>query len=111
MRTWGRLSDGTWVAVTTTADGDDTPVWITTLIQTLKLEQGESPFYAQYGIAARQSIVSQIAPDYSVSMIQQQFSAYFASLSIQRVPNTDAPTYAINAITLRGQTIFQTIAV
>jgi len=110
MRTWGRVG-GVWTEVDTTADGDDTLVWITTLIQTLKLEQGESPFYSQYGIAARQSIVSQIAPDYSVSMIQQQFSTYFASLSIQRVPNTSVPTYAINIITLRGQSIFQQIAV
>ena len=110
MRTWGRVN-GAWVAVATTPDGDDTLVWVTTLIQTLKLELLESPFYAQYGIAARQSIVSQIAPDYSVSMIQQQFSAYFASLSIQRVPNTEVPTYAVNIITLRGQSIFQQIAV
>lgn len=110
MRTWGRVG-GVWTLVETTAAGDDTPVWLTTLIQTLKLELGESPFYAQYGIAARQSIVSQIAPNYSVSMIQQQFSQYFASLSIQRVTGADDPTYAINAITLRGQTIFQTIAV
>ena len=110
MRTWGRV-DGVWTVVETTSDGDPTPVWITTLIQTLKLEKGESPFYSQYGIAARQSIVSQIAPDYSVNMIQQQFSQYFASLSIQRVSGTDDPTYAISAVTLRGQTVFQTIAV
>lgn len=110
MRTWGRVN-GVWTEVETTVDGDDTPVWITTLIQTLKLELGESPFYAQYGIAARQSIVNQIAPDYSVSIIQQQFARYFASLSIQRVISAGDPTYAINAVTLRGQTIFQTIAV
>ncbi|MCN3073292.1 hypothetical protein MLN10_17095 [Escherichia coli] len=64
MRTWGRVIDANgnkkWVAVESDANGDFSYGWLTTLIQTLKLGLGESPFYANYGIPAQQCIVQQI---------------------------------------------------
>jgi len=106
MRTWGRVPDGNggkkWVAVESDASGDFSYGWLTTLIQTLKLGLGESPFYAQYGIPAQQCIVSQIYPDYYVNMVQQQFSGYFASLTITKVNSADRPTYDISVIFRNG---------
>ena len=115
MRTWGRVTnaDGSksWVAVKSDESGDFTYGWITTLIQALKLGLGESPFYAQYGIPAQQSIVQQIHPDFHVNMTQQQFAGYFASLSITKVEGTTKPTYNIQAVFLNGVTYRGDIAV
>jgi hypothetical protein len=113
MRTWGRVEvNGVkkWVAVESDESGDFTYGWITTLIQTLKLNLRESPFYAQYGIPAQQSIVEQIYPDYHVSMVQQQFSGYFASLAIRKVAGAENPTYDIDIVTLSGVSFNATIA-
>lgn len=116
MRTWGRLTheDGRqeWVAVETSPSGDNTQVWLTTLIQTLKLSLGESPFYAQYGIPAQQSIVQQIYPDYYVNIVQQQFAQYFASLTIKRVPGRDGKqdSYSVDVITSDGATFSGEVA-
>lgn len=108
MRTWGRIPDGKggkkWVAVESDSTGDFSYGWLTTLIQTLKLGLGESPFYAQYGIPAQQSIISQVYPDYYVNMIQQQFSGYFASLTVARNNQATTPTYTINAVFNNGVT-------
>lgn len=115
MRTWGRVThaDGSksWVAVESDESGDFTYGWITTLIQALKLGLGESPFYAQYGIPAQQSIVQQIHPDFHVNMTQQQFAGYFASLSITKVEGTTKPMYNIQAVFLNGVTYRGDIAV
>lgn len=114
MRTWGRVEENgvkKWVAVESDARGDFSYGWITTLIQTLKLGLGESPFYAQYGIPSQQSIIGQVYPDYYVTMVQQQFSRYFASLSITKVPGAANPTYDIAIITLNGTTFRSQIAV
>lgn len=115
MRTWGRVTDISgnkqWVAVESDENGDFSYGWITTLIQTLKLGLGESPFYAQYGIPAQQSIISQIYPDYFVNMAQQQFSGYFASLSVTKVAEKVNPTYDIQAVLLNGVTYRKQIAV
>ncbi|EHZ7709407.1 hypothetical protein K6Q07_004118 [Salmonella enterica] len=115
MRTWGRVTDAngdkTWVAVETDANGDSSYVWLTTLIQTLKLGLGESPFYAQYGIPAQQSIVQQVYPDYYVNMTQQQFARYFASLTITKVDGAANPTYNIEAVFYNGVSIQENIAV
>ncbi|HHL2710438.1 TPA: hypothetical protein ACQ39K_001957 [Yersinia enterocolitica] len=106
MRTWGRVPDENgkqkWVVVESDQNGDFSYGWLTTLIQTLKLGLGESPFYAQYGIPAQQSIVTQVYPDYYVNVTQQQFSGYFASLSITKVDGTEVPTYSIQAVFLNG---------
>lgn len=115
MRTWGRVTDAngnkTWVAVETDENGDSSYVWLTTLIQTLKLGLGESPFYAQYGIPAQQSIVQQVYPDYYVNMTQQQFAGYFASLTISKVDGVINPTYNIEAVFFNGVSIQENIAV
>lgn len=112
MRTWGRVTnpDGskTWVEVTTDANGDNSMVWLTTLAQTLKLNLGESPFYADRGIPAAQSVIQQIQPDYYVAQTQRQFAQYFAALVIAKEPqqpNQPRPTYRINATTFQGATL------
>ena len=115
MRTWGRKAraDGSleWVAVESDPDGDFTYGWITTLIQTLKLSPGESPFYAQYGIPAQQSILTQVYPDYYVAQVQQQFASCFANLTIYRDTTKPEPTYIIDIVTLKGVTYREVIAV
>jgi hypothetical protein len=114
MRSYGRNSTGQWVEVTTDASGFDDMVWVTSLAQALKLSPGESPFYANVGIPAQQSVVSQIFPDFYVAQIQSRYAQYFASLSISRVPNspTDnpaSPSYKVNIVTNKGAVINQTI--
>lgn len=105
MRTWGRDENGQWQMVSTDANGNNDYVWITTLIQCLLLNLGESPFYANYGIPAQQSVLTQIFPDFYVAQTQQQFSQYFASLSIKKV-NSRQPTYNIRIVRNNGS-IFQ----
>lgn len=109
MRTYGRLTnpDGTkrWVVVETADDGDNTEVWLTTLAQTLKLALGESPFFANYGIPAKQSIVQQVFPDFYVAQARQQFAGHFASLIIAKEQNPDPsapPTYKLTVTTNQG---------
>lgn len=105
LTTYGRITnaDGsrTWVEVTSTPDGYDDPVWLTTLAQTLQLNLGESPFFSNYGIPGKESIVQQIFPDFFVARTQQQFAPYFASLLISRVSNSP-PTYLVNVTTHQG---------
>jgi hypothetical protein len=113
MRIWGRVTnpDGTrtWVAVVTTPEGDDTAVRITQLIQVLKLNLNESPFYADWGIPAYPAVAQQIPPDYYVQLTQQRFAQYFASLTIARI-SANPPTYNINLLTKQGSSFSQVIA-
>jgi hypothetical protein len=109
MRTYGRTynQDGSyqWVEVSTDENGFNDEVYLTTLIQNLKLNLGESPFWANNGIPAQKSVISQIAPDYYVQQIQQQFSQYFSSLLIQKTqPSLQSitPTYRVNVLTNQG---------
>lgn len=116
MRTYGRVysvppsdeSPGvyTWVDVETEANGSNDYVWLTTLIQCLKLQTNESPFYANYGLPAQRSIMQQIAPDFDVAKTQSQFAQYFASLIIYRKPGSGVlgspPTYVVNAVLNNG---------
>lgn len=105
MRTYGRIANSngtkTWVLVETAANGDNSLVWLTTLCQCIKLNLGESPFFANYGIPAQPSIVQQVYPDFYVAQMQQQFAQYFASLIIAKRSN-QPPTYQINVTTLQG---------
>lgn len=104
MRTWGRI-DGEWVEVMTDANGNNDAVYLTTLIQVLKLAPGESPFYANYGIPAQSSVIQQLFPDFYTNLTAQQFSPYFASLAITRekqVKLTDPPTYKVQIVTNTG---------
>lgn len=113
MRTYGRITneDGskTWVEITTDANGYNDSVWLTTLAQTLKLNLGESPFFANYGIPQYQTIVTQVFPDYYTMQTQTQFSPFFASLVISRVPNQIPPVYNVTATTHSGAIIGATI--
>jgi hypothetical protein len=115
VRTWGRVPDGKggkkWVAVESDASGDFSYGWLTTLIQTLKLGLGESPFYAQYGIPVQRCIVSQIYPDYYVNMTQQQFAGYFAALTISKVGGAVNPTYNIDVIFRNGISYRKDVAI
>jgi len=116
VRTYGRIfalnPDGSrrvpqpagfpqWAQVSTDANGFDDYVWLTTLLQCLKLGLGESPFWANYGIPARQSVAQQIAPDYYVARTQQQFASRFANLVVAR-ESSQVPTYKINVTTHQG---------
>ena len=112
MRTYGRVyTNGIpkWVEVSTDASGADDYVYITTLIQVLKLNLGESPFYANYGIPAKPSIVQQVFPDFYVSRTQQQFASRFASLLVAKEPGL-TPNYNINITTNAGVKVAASIA-
>jgi hypothetical protein len=116
MRTYGRIQDvltgkKTWVKVETGPHGFNDMVMLTTLVQTLKLNLGESPFWADWGIPAYTSIVTQIAPDLYMALMQQRFAPYFMTLMLQKMPNArdeagrPAPYYAITVITNYGATL------
>lgn len=115
MRTYGRVKnpDGTfgpWQVVQTDANGSDDMVWLTTLLQVLKLFLNESPFYANYGIPAKTAIVSQVAPDYYVARTQQQFAQHFASLIVAKLQSV-TPTYNVNVTTNQGVRLNVTVPV
>lgn len=116
MRTWGRIfflnDDGSkvvpqppgypfWVKVETDANGFDDDVQITTLCQTFNLNLGESPFYANRGLPAHPTIVSQVQPDFYVTEIQQTFAPYFANLVVAKVQN-NPPNYRVNLTKQNG---------
>lgn len=104
MRTYGRDKSGNWVAVSTDDNGFNDSVYLTTLVQNLKLAPQESPFYANHGIPANGSVIQQILPTFYVNRLQQQFSPFFSSLQIALM-GTDPPVYSISAITLSGSKI------
>jgi hypothetical protein len=112
MRVHGRIQNGdgtySWVTVETDAQGSNEYVYCTWLCQVLKLVTGESPFYANVGIPAVQSVVTQVFPDYYVAAVQAMFQQYFASLIISKVPNT-TPTYNIQILFFNGTTFQATI--
>lgn len=114
MRTWGRITNPngskTWVEVTTDANGYNDAVFLTTLCQVLLLNLGESPFYANYGIPAKPSVVQQVQPDYYISVTQQQFAPYFASLIVAKT-NSNPPTYKINLTTQQGAKVITEVPI
>ena len=105
MRTYGRITnpDGTrtWVTVETDANGFNTNVYQTALAQVIKGNRGESPFYANYGIPAQQSVISQIFPDFYMNQTQAQFAQFFASLTLMKQPGR-TPTYNFSIVDLAG---------
>lgn len=110
MRVYGRSTQtGQWVEVQTDAAGHNDYVHITALIQCLKLNINESPFWANWGIPAQQSVVQQVFPDFYVALIQQRYAEYFASLQINKV-QSPTPTYNINVVTTQGVSINMDIA-
>lgn len=115
MRTYGRVLDATsqkwqWVKIESDPVNGDDMIWLTTLIQCLKLSLAESPFYAAYGIPAQASVVQQIFPDFYVTLTQQQFAQHFASLQLSKV-SSPTPTYNLNVLTNVGTRITSTIPV
>lgn len=113
MRTYGRVYTGDtykWAEVDTDSGGSNDAVWLTTLIQCLKLNLGESPFYAQYGLPAVPSVLTQIFPDYYMAQTQTQFAPHFASLVLTKIPSR-TPTYNINLVTHQGAKIGTQVAV
>lgn len=120
MRVYGRQfnDDGTytWVLTETDANGYNDAVYITALCQVLQLNLGESPFWANYGIPAIDSITTQIFPDLSVYFIQQQYSQYFASLKITKVNATNdkgspTPVYNVAIVTQQGAIINRNVPI
>ena len=113
MRTWGRINQidgkgGTWVKVETDANGFNDAVMLTTLIQVLKLNLGEDPFFGNYGIPAAQSVIGQIQPDFYMARTQQYFAPFFAALLLSKqpqLPNQPTPIYKINVTTQSGSTL------
>lgn len=110
MRTYGRNSAGKWVTIETDGSGYNDAVYLTTLVQCLKLSPEESPFYAQYGIPAVASIVQQVLPTYHVNQIQSFFAKYFTSLQIA-LTQSDPPIYTISVITNSGSKIVHEVAI
>lgn len=115
MRTWGRLGSidgqgGTWTLVETDANGDDSNVYLTALVQCLKLNLGESPFFGNFGIPAQQSVATQMPPDFYAMQTQQQFAGYFASLVINRVQASFPPAYTVRATCFSGAILTTTVA-
>lgn len=129
MRVYGRTQDvrtgeKTWWTVTTDAGGFNDSVYLTALAQVVKLNLGESPFFAQYGIPAHEAVVTQIFPDYYLAFIQQQYAGYFASLLLVSQPVTQgsadsfatgqdgapAPRYMISVLANNGARIGVTVA-
>lgn len=111
MRTYGRDPDTKkWIVIETDAAGFNDMVYVTALIQAFKLNLNESPFWGNYGIPAKPSVVQQIFPDYYVAFLQRAFSPQFASLIVAKEPS-DTPTYRVNITTHQGVRVIGTIAV
>ncbi|MGN5575745.1 hypothetical protein [Enterobacter sp. Lyrl_3] len=110
MRTYGRDSNGKWAVVVTDGNGFNDSVYLTTLVQNLKLAPQESPFFANNGIPANGSVIQQILPTFYVNRLQQQFSRYFSSLQIA-LTSVDPPVYTISAITNSGSKIIAQVNV
>ena len=112
MRIWGRTYPNgvpTWVLVETQPGGSNSYVYLTWLIQVLKLNLNESPFFGSWGIPAHPSVVQQVAPDFYATLTQQRFAQYFAALTIAKVLDFP-PTYKVNATTTEGTKFEATIA-
>ena len=117
MRVYGRtvpdeFGNRKWIEVDTDSDGFNDAVYVTALAQCLLLNLGESPFFADWGIPAAQSVATQIAPDYYVALTQTRFAGFFASLIITKTPQTfsvktgrPTPTYAVKVLTHSGARI------
>jgi hypothetical protein len=122
MRTYGRTQDvltgkKTWITIETDPNGFNDMVMLTTLAQCIKLNLGESPFWADWGIPAYTSIVTQIAPDLYMALMQQRFAPYFMALLLQKMSDVvddsgrPAPYYAITVITNYGATLERTVPI
>lgn len=115
MRTWARQFNSDsglleWQQVDTDVNGYNDEVYVVTLEQCLKLGLGESPMYANYGIPAQQSVLTQIFPDFYSNRTVQQFRPYFANLAIQSINAEDDagiayPAYLITVTTNQNSVV------
>lgn len=105
MRTWGRNAQKQWVEVDTDENGFNDNVYLTTLCQVLKLNLGESPFYANWGIPVYQSLATQVYPDIYLAMIQNRFATFFKALTITRNQQSINPIYQVNVVCHSGATM------
>jgi hypothetical protein len=113
MITFGRDASGLWREVDTDANGFDDDCYLTTVAQVLQSQLGESPFFAQYGLPARQSVTSRTHPDYFINRVREQFANMFTSLSIVKTVDltNNEPTYYIDALKLNGSAASETIMI
>jgi hypothetical protein len=122
MRTYGRVQDPvtgvkTWQVVTTDENGYNDMVWLTTLAQCCKLNLGESPFWSDWGIPAYASIVTQIQPNFYMTLMQQRFAGYFMNLLMQKIDNAfdddgrPMPYYLFYVLTNYGAELNVTVPV
>ena len=101
-----------WVVIETDANGSNDLVYATALCQCLLLNLNESPFWANSGIPAQQSVLQQMYPDFYVNRTQQLYAPFFASLQIVQ-PTTQPPAppvYNITALLNSGTVFNATIA-
>jgi hypothetical protein len=124
MRTYGRTQDvlsgkKKWWVVITDPGGFNDSVYLTDLAQVCKLNLGESPFFADWGIPAHESVMTQIFPNFYMALIQQRFSPRFAACILNPLPvpqgtadsyasgqgGAPAPRYYINVLTNYGARI------
>lgn len=112
MRTYGRVpadpldpkGPQRWVVIETDPKGFNDGVYLTAIAQTLKLNLNESPFWANFGIPAKQSVMTQIMPDFYVAYIQQYYSQFFAALTLAK-RQLPEPVYDISVVTHQGTEI------
>ena len=103
MRTYGQDESGKWVTIATDANGFNDAVYLTTLVQNLKLAPQESPFRESRHSRQRFSDPADY-PHLYVNRLQQQFSGHFSSLQIA-LTEVDPPVYDISVITNSGSKI------
>ena len=120
MRVWGREVNQdlsyAWVEVTTDVNGYNDAVMLTAFCQVLQLQPGESPFYADFGIPAQQSVQGQTFPNLNVYEMQQKYASNFVSLLVTPSNTTDVygtvtPVYNVVATTQSGSIYSATIPI
>ena len=99
-----------WQEVTTDSKGFNDGVYVTAFCQVLQLQTGESPFYADYGIPAHQSVMTQIFPDFNAYLMQQRYAPFFAALQMTKANvnnqyGVPTPVYDVTVTTQTGSTI------
>lgn len=110
MRIFGRNAASVWSEIDTDPNGFNDDVYLTALIQAIKLNPGESPFYANIGIPSQQSVIQQLLPDFYVAQIQQLYAGYFVSLVIGRI-SSSPPIYQASIIGHTGASFVVNIQV
>jgi hypothetical protein len=114
VRTYGRVTDPAsgarwWVEVEPDQNDNPDSVYLTALIQTLKLNWGESPFFGDWGIPAHQSVVQQVFPDYYVLLTQKRYAPYFMSLAIVKNTAATYPLYDVSVQFKSGAQVSTTV--